>query len=119
MHRRNWPAFLAAAGSVLSLLLAVWPGAILSGGSQEAVRNPGWWWVAHASAGAIGICAVLMANRYTMLSRGLLAIAAVLLLSLFVTEGYHPRFLITILLPAGMLAIAAPLITPADVSTRL
>jgi len=119
MQRRNWPAFLAAGGSVLSLLLAVWPGSMFDRGVERGVLNQGWWWAAHVLAGAFGIFAVLAANRYTMMSRALLAVGAVLLLSLLFTEAFAPRLLVTVILPAVLLGIGAVLITPAETHTRL
>lgn len=118
MQRRNWPALLAAGGSILSLLIAVWPGAMFEAGVQRAIRNEGWWFLAHLLAGSLGVLAILIVYRFTVVSRFLLAIAAVVLISLLFTEAFNALLIITVILPAALLAVSAPLITPADTAAR-
>jgi hypothetical protein len=101
----------------LALLgLAIWPGP--QSASADAAReasNLQVLWMAHAGAGALTLLAVLAAQRWTRrsLARGLLVVAALVLLATLLTfRDFGPRALLTLLLPAILLLVAVTGIGP-------
>src|SRR5829696_3169791 len=104
MEKRNWPALVASIGAVYSALTAVWPGGMIDqNGHQIAPQNLEWWFMAHMTAGALGIAGILLAYRWFGVSRILLGAGALVLLSLMATEPFHFLNVVTVILPGALM----------------
>ena len=115
-QRRHWADVVAIFTGLVLLGLAIWPGpqSASAGAAQEA-GNPDLLWLAHATAGAVALAGVVVAQRWQLrpMGRLLLVIAALGLLSvLIVFRDFGPRALLTVLLPALLLLAAAMAVGP-------
>ena len=113
---RHWADVVAIFTGLALFGLAIWPGpqSASAGAAQEA-GNPQLLWLAHASAGALSLAAVVAAQRWQLrpISRILLVVAALGLLSvLIVFRDFGPRALLTVLLPALLLLAASTSVGP-------
>ena len=113
---RNWATVVAIVTGLALWGIAIWPGEPTTTSlAQHEQAIPSRVWLAQAVAGMCAIGAVLLAQRWQrqQLARGLLIVAAlVLLLSLLVFRDFGTRALLTVLLPAMLLAGAAVGIGP-------
>lgn len=109
--QRGWPYFLAILTGFALIAMAVWPGGWLgSRGSDLQTRSTDVLWLLHAITGVVAVVAVFVARRPQRrpLARLLLLLAvATLLGALLLYRDFSTRPLLTLVVPAIALLIAA------------
>lgn len=109
--QRGWPYFLAILTGVSLIGLALWPGDWSGSRSSDLqTRNSDVLWLVHALTGATAILAVFLARRrpWRPAARLLLTLAAVTLLAtLLLFRDFSMRPLLTLIVPAVALVVAA------------
>jgi hypothetical protein len=115
-RRRHWADVVAIVTGFVLLGLAMRPGdQNASAGAAQEAGNPQLLWASHAFAGAAAIAAVFIAQRWQRrpLARVLLVLGALALIAaLIVFNDFGPRALLTALLPALLLLVAASSVGP-------
>jgi hypothetical protein len=115
-ERRHWADTLGIFTGVALLGLAIWPGptSATAGAAQEA-GNLEALWLVHALAGLTALAGVTIAQRWKLMSFGrtlVIVAAAGLLAVLFTFDNFGLRALLTVLLPAILLLVAAFAVGP-------
>lgn len=110
-RRRHWADVVAIVTGVALFGLAIWPGppSASEGAAAESGR-PQVLWLVHALAGMMTLLGVTVAQRWGLrqMGRSLIVIAAVGLIAvLFQFNQIGSRALLTVLLPAILLLVAA------------
>jgi thiol:disulfide interchange protein len=115
-RRRHWADVVAIFTGFVLLGLAIWPGdPSASAGAAREAGNPQLLWGSHAFAGAAAIAAVFLAQRpqRRTIARLLLALGGLALLAVLVVfNDFGTRALLTSLLPALLLFVAATSVGP-------
>jgi hypothetical protein len=107
MRRRNWSDVVAIAAGAWSIAEAVWGPAVFSQNLVDA--SAGYAWLVFATAGALAIASVFLAQRITGLGRVVLGIAGLLLLIVSIAyERGHPLALATGLILAILMLASTP-----------
>jgi hypothetical protein len=107
LRRRNWSDVVAIAAGVWAIAEAIWGPAVFSQNLVDA--SAGYAWLVFATAGALAIASVFLAQRVTGLGRVVLGIAGLLLLIISIAyERGHPLALATGLILAVLMLAATP-----------
>jgi hypothetical protein len=110
-ERRHWADTLAIFTGVALLGLAIWAGA--NSASVGAAQEPGnldVLWLVHALAGLTTLAGVTIAEQWKLRSFGrtlMMVAAGGLLVVLFTFDDFGLRALLTVLVPAILLLVAA------------
>jgi hypothetical protein len=104
IRRRNWSDIVAIVAGAWAIAEAVWGPAVFSENLMDA--SAGYVWLIYATAGALAVASVFLAQRVTGLGRVVLGAAGLLLLVItMVYERPHPLALATgVILAVAMLA---------------
>lgn len=114
IRRRRWADAVVIVAGLYTLAFALWAPTAAGGpeAGREAADAVAWWW-AHYIAGAMAIGSLFLALRRPGLARGLLVLAAVVLLAGLLAYGRFDRTaLLALILPAGAMLLAAPFMGP-------
>ncbi|HJR64605.1 MAG TPA: hypothetical protein VJ803_12955 [Gemmatimonadaceae bacterium] len=101
--------------AVAAVMMGIWGAPVWSSLSTgEEVDNPKWAWMSYWFGGGAAVAGVLLTAKSTALARALVVIGALVLLA--GALGYRsagPVTLLTLVLPALLMLLAAPFIGPA------
>jgi hypothetical protein len=107
IRRRNWSDIVAILAGMWAIAEAIWGPAVFSQNIVDA--SAGYAWLVFATAGALAVAAVFLAQRITGLGRVVLAIAGLLLVIIALAyERAHPLALVTGLILGVVMLVATP-----------
>ena len=114
-RRRTVVDFLVILFGVALVGMAIWAAPIFLGEAERELRNVNLAWSIYFFSGFLAILSQFVGQWYgrRMVARGMLAMAAVLLIiGLTAFETLGPRALLTMLLPAIVFLVAVPIAGP-------